>query len=64
MSGLELFAVVIIAIIIYIAVTMFCSLLISLDYDECPILAWILGAGLFIVVVMMWAIGEPFPIGR
>lgn len=64
MSGLELFAIAIIAIFIYIAVIVFCGMLISRDYDDCLVLSWILGAGLFVVVIMLWAKGEPFPIGR
>ena len=64
MSGLELFGLAIIAIFIYIAVTVFCGLIISRDYDDCLVLSWILGAALFVVVILLWAKGEPFPIGR
>lgn len=61
MSGLELFAVAIIASVVYIAVTAFSGALVSDDYEETNFIAWMTGCALFVAVILLWAIGEPFP---
>ena len=61
MSGLELFAIAIIAFVVYIAVTFVCTTF-STDYDEDFIgIVWLSGAAMFVTIIVMWAMGEPFP---
>ena len=64
MSGLELFAIAIIASVVYITVTAFSGVLVSHDYEEAIPIAWMTGCALFVVVILLWAKGEPFPAGR
>ena len=62
MSGLELFAIAIIAFVVYIAVTFVCATLVSTDYDEDFMgIVWLSGAAMFVTIIVMWAMGEPFP---
>lgn len=64
MSGLELFGLAIIASVIYITVTAFLGVLADNDYETTIFAAWIIGCAFFVVVILLWAKGEPFPIGR
>ena len=64
MSGLELFGLAIIASVIYITVTAFLGVLADNDYEGTIFAAWMIGCALFVAVILLWAKGEPFPIGR
>lgn len=64
MSGLELFAIAIIAFVVYIAITFVCATLVSTDYDEdFMVIAWLSGAAMFVTIIVLWAVGQPFPLG-
>jgi len=68
MSGLELFAIGVIAALMYALVTMFLAIIVQGEYGEIDgiggILAWIFGGVLFVIVVVLWASGIEFPFGR
>lgn len=64
MSDLELFAIGIIAVIVYIVVTAISGLMGGQDFEEFTQIGWLAGCVLFVLVILLWAKGEPFPIGR
>ena len=65
MSGLELFAIGVISGFVYVGFTLL-SAIAPIKADEWGAAfasAWIVGMMSFIAVVVMWASGNPFPIG-
>lgn len=65
MNWLEMFAIFVISILVYLIVTWFFGVMIVdvvKDYNALPWGAWAIGALIFVVVVLAWAYGLPFPL--
>lgn len=64
MSGLEIFAIGMLAVMFYcISTLLIGAIATDCDPDMMMFMAWILGIALFTIVVLAWASGKPFPIG-
>ena len=64
MSGLEVFGLVVLAMLIYSVVSIALALLITGgDMEAVPWIALGVGCLIFIFVMVLWANGKPFPLG-
>ena len=66
MQGLAMFGLIIVAIVIYCACTLLIATMINAieggDCENFVFFAWLAGGVLFVAVVMLWGMGEPFPV--
>ena len=59
-----MFAVGVISFLAYLIATGLFGVIIENDADGFPLGAWLFGALIFVVVVLAWADGLPFPLKR
>ena len=63
MSCLEIFAIVVIALIFYFMFTGLISAVATYsDSEMFGVAAWFIGGGLFIAITVAWALKAPFPL--
>lgn len=64
MSGLEIFAIIILSAFAYATISLVFTGIVAGDLEDSSfVLAWLCGMVLFVVVALMWATDKPFPIG-
>ena len=66
MQGLAVLGMIMVAAVFYCASTMLMASIINAiedgDIESFVFFAWFTGCVLFVLVVMLWGMGEPFPI--